>query len=311
MNYKKADRNLIIMIGSGVAAFLLIVIAILYFNYTNGMSYKLGKVGYKKADANVIIDKLSSAQLKIVLANDYIKELGSILKDDYYIKANLERYISYANDSEDTSAGEVVALVNTDNDKGFYENIEQTDTAEGKLMIVNKHYGLTSNYVPDDLVTVAATYAYEGISLSQEAYTAVISLFKAAKSAGYTLIIDTGYRSYQRQQDAYDRWLSREDEESADAYVAHAGHSEHQTGLAFNLQVLPNDYDEFATTAAYTWLVNNAHKYGFILRYPEGKEAITGFKYESSHFRYVGVDVATEIKDLNITFDEYYAFNLK
>lgn len=310
MNYRKLDRNLIIIIAAGVGVFLLILIGVLYFNYTNGMNYKLSKLGYKKADITVIMKNLSDSELKIVLENNYMKELAGILKDDFYMDENFERYIAFASEiGEDAS--NVVALVNTNNDKAFYEDVEETDTSKGKLMLVNKHYGLTSSYVPEDLVTVGSAYAYQGISLSQEAYTGVISMFKAAKNAGYTLIIDTGYRSYQKQQDAYDFWLNKEDEEYADEVAAHAGHSEHQTGLAINIQVLPNNYDSFDSTNAFDWLINNAHKYGFILRYPEGKEAITGFKYEDSHFRFVGSEVATEIKDLNITFDEYYAFNIK
>lgn len=310
MNYRKLDRNLIIMIASGVGVFLIILIGVLYFNYTSGMSYKLGKIGYKKADISVIMKNLSDSELKVVLENKYIKELATILKDDFYIDKNFDRYIAYASKVGET-ASNVVAIVNTNNDKAFYEDVEETDTTKGKLMLVNKHYGLTSSYVPEDIVTMGAAYAYQGRSISQVAYTAIISMFKAAKNAGYTLIVDTGYRSYKSQQDAYDFWLNKEDEEYADEVAAHAGHSEHQTGLAVNLQVLPNNYDNFESTKAFEWLTNNAHKYGFILRYPKDSESITGFKYEDSHFRFVGVEAATEIKDLNITFDEYYAFNIK
>ena len=89
---------------------------------------------------------------------------------------------------------------------------------------------------------------------------------------------------------------------------ARAGHSEHQTGLAIDIADLSLDYDNFEITKEFKWVKENAHKYGFIMRYPKGKFHITGFKYEPWHYRYVGIDVAKKIKEAGITFDEYYAY---
>ena len=92
---------------------------------------------------------------------------------------------------------------------------------------------------------------------------------------------------------------------------ARPGHSEHQTGLAVDVMGSNNDYDEFEKSIEFSWMKENAHKYGFILRYPKGKENITGFKYEPWHYRYVGLITATRIFKENITLEEYYNKYLK
>ena len=97
----------------------------------------------------------------------------------------------------------------------------------------------------------------------------------------------------------------------ADLKAARPGYSEHQTGLALDITTRLAEDEEFVNTEEFSWLKENAHKYGFILRYPEGKENITGYSYEPWHYRYVGIDVATKIYNENITFDEYYAYYIE
>ena len=92
----------------------------------------------------------------------------------------------------------------------------------------------------------------------------------------------------------------------ADKYTARPGYSEHQTGLAIDVKDGSGQYAFFKNSDEYKWMKDNAHKYGFILRYPEGKEHITGFSFEAWHYRYVGVDVATFIYENDLTFDEYH-----
>jgi D-alanyl-D-alanine carboxypeptidase len=130
-----------------------------------------------------------------------------------------------------------------------------------------------------------------------------------ARVAGFELVAFSTYRSYEYQETLYNNYVSRDGQENADRYSARPGYSEHQTGLAFDVGEKGKEdlwlTDEFGETEAGKWLVENAHKYGFILRYPQGKEAITGYMYESWHFRYLGVDLATKVKQSNLTLEEY------
>ena len=113
-----------------------------------------------------------------------------------------------------------------------------------------------------------------------------------AATQGIELSIVSGYRSYSRQNTLYNNYVARDGKVAADTYSARAGHSEHQTGLAADINSL---YQSFINTVEGQWLNNNCYKYGFIIRYPQGKESITGYMYEPWHIRYVGVDIATKL----------------
>ena len=128
---------------------------------------------------------------------------------------------------------------------------------------------------------------------------------------GYKLIVNSSYRSYEEQKEIYDKYSSWYGEDDADKKAARAGYSEHQTGLAVDIQSYCSQKKEFDECEEFTWLTNNAYKYGFILRYPKNKEYLTGYNYEPWHYRYVGKKVSKYIHDNNITFDEYYAYYVK
>ena len=154
------------------------------------------------------------------------------------------------------------------------------------ILIVNKKYSLPSNYGGVD----------------QTASQALLQLQSAAKKEGFSLPLISGYRSYSTQNTIYNNYIKRWGQEYTDTVSARPGHSEHQTGLAFDVGQLSNSYGE---TKEGIWLKENCYKYGFILRYLKGKESITGYAYEPWHIRYVGVDVATEIMKNNLTLEEY------
>ena len=111
------------------------------------------------------------------------------------------------------------------------------------------------------------------------------------------------YRSYEVQKGLYEWYASYDGYDNADTYSARPGHSEHQTGLAFDLNSID---DSFADTKEGKWVAENCHKYGFIIRYPKGKEDITGYMYESWHIRYLGVDMATKVYESGKTLEEYF-----
>lgn len=166
------------------------------------------------------------------------------------------------------------------------------------VLYVSKHYPVPRNYFKGE---------------NPEALEAYKTMKADAKKIGFDFIAFSTHRTYEYQQSLYERYLERDGKEETDRSSARPGHSEHETGLAFDIGEQGKEHEwlteEFGEGPAGRWLAENAHKYGFILRYPKGKEHITGFMYESWHFRYVGVDIATEIKQQEITLDEYLGIN--
>lgn len=188
----------------------------------------------------------------------------------------------------------------------FYKNIKNIKNPENMLVLVNKNHKLSKDYIPSDLEKISLKYATEEKYLRKEAKVAFERLSEEAKLRNYKIVATSTYRSYEYQDKLYNYYVETQGLEYADLCSARPGHSEHQTGLAVDVMGSNNDYDRFEESIEFTWMRNNAHKFGFILRYPKGKENITGFKYEPWHYRYVGVDVATEIYQNDITLEEYY-----
>ena len=180
---------------------------------------------------------------------------------------------------------------------------EPTDT----LVLVNKTTSLAEDYQPSDLVWVDLPGVRE-TQLRKEAAEALEDLFAAAELKNLTLYCCSGYRSYQTQEELYAENVKAYGQKEADLVSAKPGQSEHQTGLAMDVTAESVNFDlleSFGQTPEGAFIKNNAHLYGFIVRYPEDKTAITGYAYEPWHLRYVGKDVATEIYDKQLTFEEY------
>ena len=159
------------------------------------------------------------------------------------------------------------------------------------ILIANKTYPLPSTYNPG--------------GLTQEFTSNFNAMKSAANNEGIDFDVFSGYRSYYTQQSTYQGWVNRDGQAEADTYSARPGHSEHQSGLAADI----NGYGaRFEESAATNWLASNCYKYGFILRYPQGKQGVTGYVYESWHFRYVGTDLATKLYNNGnwITLEEYF-----
>ena len=117
-----------------------------------------------------------------------------------------------------------------------------------------------------------------------------------------SIYLSSGFRSYETQNRIYNNYVSNYGQSSADTFSARPGHSEHQTGLAIDVNSID---DSFADTPEAEWLASHAHEYGFIIRYPKGKESITGYKYEPWHIRYLGVEKATEVYNSGLTLEEF------
>lgn len=281
-------------------------------NYHKTMEYKLISIGYSKDEVKILTEKTNEKFLNTLLETEYDPVYIKIVESKYYIKKNIEKYYKYYEEHLNSSVEDVIAITNVNADKQWYAEIKDTDVSKDILMINNKFYKLPTDYVPDDLVNVKNWYAYGNTpKLREEAYNAFIEMYNAAKEQNLTIIINSSYRSYEYQEGLYNDYLERHGKEYTDAYAARPGHSEHQTGLTIDVTTYGADGDTFDQTDEFKWLQDNAHLYGFILRYPKDKEYLTGYNYESWHYRYVGVDTATIIHDNNITFDEYYAYYIE
>ena len=180
-------------------------------------------------------------------------------------------------------------------------------------ILVNKKNLLSEDYVPEDLVAIHEpmgskldkTYVNR---LNREAYNAFKDMQKEALKEGYEIFVDSSYRAYEYQKKVFNDVVLKKGLEHAQKFVAPAGGSEHQTGLAIDVIFRRKGEmieEQTENDPEICWLFTNSYKYGYILRFPKGKENITGFNFEPWHFRYVGKDVAKEIYDLRITLEEY------
>ncbi|WP_414053262.1 M15 family metallopeptidase [Macrococcus equi] len=161
------------------------------------------------------------------------------------------------------------------------------------ILIVNKDIALPKAYAPGE---------------NKEAREAVESLMHAGNNEGLNFVLRSGFRSYETQENLYNNYVARDGQEKADTYSARPGHSEHQTGLAFDLgnTSAKDDFKvSFESTPEGQWLKEHAHVYGFIIRYPKGKTDITGYQYEPWHLRYLGKDNAQKVKASGLTLEEY------
>lgn len=181
----------------------------------------------------------------------------------------------------------------------------------GLLILVNKENSVGKSYKPEDL-TAIKYYASDRSAASRymrkEAADAFHRLVEEARAEGVEVLMTTAYRSYEFQQILYNNYVANEGQEAADTFSAKPGKSEHQTGLAVDVSAQSVGYQlttEFENTKEGKWLAENAHKYGFIIRFPKGKEDITGYMYEPWHLRYVGGFAAQEIYEQGITLEEY------
>ncbi|MCX6728585.1 MAG: M15 family metallopeptidase [Candidatus Saccharibacteria bacterium] len=181
--------------------------------------------------------------------------------------------------------------------------------------IVGKTHPISTEYIPPDLkipdVATRTDKSDDERSVRAIANTPLKMMFEAAAKAGHNLMIGSGYRSAALQKVYFDSLAGSVGEVDANQAIAKPGQSEHQTGLAVDISTLSRScyLDQcFATTADGLWLADNSYKYGFILRFPRGSEAITGYQYEPWHFRYVGVDLATALHESNLTLDAAWPY---
>lgn len=255
-------------------------------------------LGYVSSDVN-IINKWDDKELNKKVSEKLISDIANYLEYNFFKTAKLDRYLAYFNgDYKDT-----IVKVNIGLDKAFYTDAVIVDDYT-VTVLVNKYNKLNSSFKPSKLVELDKC-SDGGQYLAEEAKLAYDKLCTASIKEGLKIGVTSSYRSYESQQDIYATYLKSNGQDYVDKYVATPGYSEHQTGLA--LDVKSTVSSPFAKTKEYAWMKNNAYKYGFILRYPDEKEDITGFNPEAWHFRYVGEEIAKYVYENDITYDEYCA----
>lgn len=278
--------------------------------YKKTNEYKLLEKGYTKEEITLLNEKLEQSMVDSLANTEKNTFLLDLFNEDFYLDKYLDKYLEYYQIHKEYDTSQIISIINTYSNYEKYNYDLETDLSKDNLLIVNKYYHLNGDYEPDDLVTVNNKYYYgSNHKLRKDAYDAFINMWNAANNEGIYLIMNSSYRTYESQVKVYDDYKNTKGTNYADKIAARPGYSEHQTGLALDIFSKANtSTSNFKGSPAHLWLQENAHYYGFIERYQEGKENITGFTAEAWHYRYVGVNAATFIYENNITFEEYYAY---
>lgn len=262
--------------------------------------------GYNTSEISLILSHATTEVTDAFVKKEYIENISNYLKFDYAKTRYIDRYIEYYRTTRE-SYENVVTFVNIGLDQEYYADTK-INNKYSTDMLINKYNGVSENFEPDHLTKIPNEYCKDETEdqyLSEEALTAFEEMAEAAKAEGYTILANSAYRSYQDQEEVYQTYYDLYGENYVKKYAARPGYSEHQTGLS--LDVASANSNIFEESKEFTWMFENAYKYGFVLRFPKGKENITGFQYEAWHYRYVGKDIATYMYENDLTFDEYYA----
>lgn len=279
-----------------------------YIAYTgekiNLNAFKLIAISEKGEEVNV------SENIDFSTSNDIIKiEENTLVVSETSITADSGILtVNYGGISKDVEIKIFNSLEDNIDEDFVITNSDAYD------MVVNKTRNLSKNYVPEDLVPLndvpTVLQNPEINQLRKAAYDALNELFnKAKEEKSFILYARSGYRSYRTQADLYNSYVSNHGQLKADTFSAKPGQSEHQSGLAIDITCETMNFqldDTFFDTEEGKWVAENAHRFGFIIRYPKGKESITGYQYEPWHLRYVGQTLAKEIYDSQLTMEEYF-----
>lgn len=280
--------------------------------YHETYEYKLLTHGYTSDEVKLILDNFEETYYLYLLNNEVNSKYTELTKETYYLKKNFYKYIDYMKENDNLSLSEVVRNINIHLDNDFYEVEYNANQSLDTSILVNKFYLLGTDFKPDDLVVIPQAYAWGdkgSKTIRKVTYDAFLEMWNAANAEGYYLMVSSAYRTYEEQEIVYENYKTNRGQKYADGIAARPGASEHQTGLALDIFSKYNsNKNTFPESETYRWLTENAHKYGFILRYPEDKVDLTGYNYESWHYRYVGREIATYIYENKITFEEYYAY---
>ncbi|MCA0969698.1 M15 family metallopeptidase [Halobacillus litoralis] len=212
-------------------------------------------------------------------------------------------------------AREATAYVKKPIEEMTEEGLTVVHNPESVAVVVNKQRTLPEGYTPEDLTVPDVDFYFDEFlpkkQMRKEAATALEELFSAAEKDGQQLVAASGYRSYERQKTIFNNYVEVYGEEKTKTFSAIPGTSEHQTGLAMDVTSAEMSFQldqSFRDTDEGKWLADHAHEYGFIIRYPEGEEDITGYTFEPWHLRYIGKEKAAEVHEQSVTLEEFFGF---
>ncbi|WP_163654004.1 D-alanyl-D-alanine carboxypeptidase family protein [Listeria sp. PSOL-1] len=237
--------------------------------------------------------------------------------DDYFgtpKTTNVSKQTTPSKDTKNVGKDELSPFIKKQNKVIEKDGKSYIENEDNLLILANKDYLMQPTYAPNDLIVPDVQFSFgdksiEKAHMRRAAGMALKDFFAGAKTAGFDLYAVSGYRSYKRQQEVFSAEVKRVGDKKAREAVAYPGTSEHQTGLAMDISSRSQGFNltaAFGNTKEGKWAKENAHKYGFILRYPEGKEKITKYQYEAWHFRYVGKEAATIIYKQDWTLEEFF-----
>ena len=301
-NNNKKDTCYII--GDIIIIILLVLVIFFIINKKN-----TNKDKDNKEDNTVVTDNNVNNDNKVIKDEnkeklDYLNNINE--KIDFFKDEYLDRYVNYKKENPDLDDEMVVVYVNIGLDKTFYEDITDSPNKFTTTVLANKLYYLGEDYVPKNLEKIKSSYSSGDKYMESVARIAFEEMAKNAEKEGYNIRAVSTYRSYSYQKNLYNNYASQDGKQKADTYSARPGFSEHQTGLAVDVDNTKTSYTKFGNTKEFTWMKENAYKYGFILRYTKENEFITGYINEPWHYRYVGLEIAKYIQENPMTYEEYY-----
>lgn len=292
LNDSKGNKNIIIIT---IILLLSLTFLILFIVFTN--NNQENNNNNNKEENNKPLTELEKKLIELENINE---------KLDFFKEEYIDRYIEYKNNNPNLDLEKVIIYVNIGLDQEFYSKNYPSPNQNTNKVLTNKFYSLSKDYVPNNLETIDSNFSSGNKQMVKEAKEAFEQMAKDAKTEGYNIRAVSTYRSYQYQENLYSNYVKADGTEKADTYSARAGSSEHQTGLAVDVDNITLSYTSFGKTKEYEWMQQNAYKYGFILRYTKEAEFITGYKEEPWHYRYVGIEIATYIQNNPMTYEEYF-----
>lgn len=269
---------------------------------------KLKKLGYDIPSFRKLIQRFSINDFLFIIQKNYqYHDIKKYLDIKGCIISDIPAYISTKKDAQDAILSISYPFIDSHHKVNRTYIIQEPDNM---LVLIKKGFQVSSQYEPNDLIRVNIPVAPDNSHdmLRKDVAEALKEMYDDALKDDYHLVLNSGYRSYGEQKKIYDEYFRIYDEQTAAGLVSVPGSSEHQLGLGVDLtsqSVIDKERMVFGDTKEYQWVIQNAHHYGFILRYPKNRSAITGTANEPWHLRYVGKEVANEIYEMNWTLEEY------
>lgn len=299
-----------ITLAAGIAVLILVIIFVLAFKGCNSKKKNNDKTvpatTETTTDANKTTAENNSENIKPEESQD--ASTSSDNNADNNSDGGSDNNSDSSNSGNDNNSSDYSGSQYADSQsvssKGFSIQTINGITYVDGVLIANKTYSLPSDFIPQD-PEVPVTSQRSTTSLDRTLMSAWRTMQADASSQGLNIYIASAYRSYSYQVNLYNSYVARDGKAAADTYSSRPGNSEHQTGLCFDLNSID---DSFGDTAEGRWVNDNCYKYGFCIRFPKGKDAYTGYQYESWHLRYVGKDLAEKLYNNGnwISLEEYF-----